>query len=192
MSTKEDILNNIRKNIKHTYDMPDLNITGIQYTDKLKQFIEISKFVGGEAIELNEGENINDIIKSRYPKAQNIASNIIDVTIANINPDNIADPHELGNLDLSVINGEIGVAENGCVWIPQNVRQKVVYFISEYLVIILDKKNIVNNMHEAYTKLETNEKGFGVFISGPSKTADIEQSLVIGAHGAKGVTIILK
>ncbi len=192
MSTKEDILNNIRKNIKHTYDMPDLNITGIQYTDKLKQFIEISKFVGGEAIELNEGENINDIIKSRYPKAQNIASNIIDITIANINPDNIADPHELSNLDLSVINGEIGVAENGCVWIPQNVRQKVVYFISEYLVIILDKKNIVNNMHEAYAKLETNEKGFGVFISGPSKTADIEQSLVIGAHGAKGVTIILK
>lgn len=191
MSTKEDILNNIRKNIKHTYDMPDLSITGIQYADKLQQFIEISKFVGGEAIELNEGENINEIIKSRYPHSQNIASNLIGITIANINPDNIADPHELSNLDLSVIKGEIGVAENGCIWIPQNVRQKVVYFISEYLVIILDKKNIVNNMHEAYSKLEVNEKGFGVFISGPSKTADIEQSLVIGAHGAKGVTIIL-
>lgn len=193
MSSKQAILDNIKRNIRAKYDMPDIDsINGIQYPDIEKQFIEISKTVGGNAIILQPGEDINEVIKSSYPDAKVIASNLPDITIATINPDNIGDPHELNGTDLGIIQGEIGVAENGCVWIPQNVKQKVVYFISEYLVIVLDKKNLVNNMHEAYKKIQFGDKGFGVFISGPSKTADIEQALVVGAHGAKGVMIILR
>lgn len=193
MSSKQVILDNIKRNIRAKYDMPDIDsINGIQYPDIEKQFIEISKTVGGNAIILQPGEDINEVIKSSYPDAKVIASNLPDITIATINPDDIGDPHELNGTELGIIQGEIGVAENGCVWIPQNVKQKVVYFISEYLVIVLDKKNLVNNMHEAYKKIQFGDKGFGVFISGPSKTADIEQALVVGAHGAKGVMIILR
>ena len=192
MSTKEEIINNVKRHIRNTYDMPEIEISGIQYSDKIQQFIDISKFVGGEAVELKEGEDINDVIKKHYPDAKNISSNLAEIKIADINPDEVDDPHLLNHIDLSIVEGEIGVAENGSVWIPQNVRQKVVYFIADYLVIVLDKNKIVNNMHEAYDKLQLNEKGFGVFISGPSKTADIEQALVVGAHGAKGVTVILK
>lgn len=192
MSTKEEILNSVKRHIRTKYDMPDMNINTIQYPDKVKQFIDISKFVGGAAVELEKGKDINNVIKELYPEAKNICSNIPEITIANINPDNADDPHELTGIDLAVIQGEIGVAENGSVWIPQNVKQKVVYFISEYLVIILDKNKLADTMHEAYKNIKFNDKGFGVFISGPSKTADIEQSLVVGAHGAKGVTVILK
>jgi L-lactate dehydrogenase complex protein LldG len=192
MNSKNNILGNIRRHITDRYEMPDIDIEGIQYPDKVAQFIEISKAVGGDAIVLKEGEDINEVIRSLYADAKVIASNLPDITIATINPDNAADPHELNGIDLAIIEGEVGVAENGCVWIPQNVKEKVVYFISEYLVIVLDRKAVVNNMHEAYDRLTFNDYGFGVFISGPSKTADIEQSLVVGAHGAKGVTVILK
>jgi L-lactate dehydrogenase complex protein LldG len=57
-------------------------------------------------------------------------------------------------------------------------------------VLVLDKNTIVANMQQAYAKLE-NAGSYGVFIAGPSKTADIEQSLVIGAHGARSMMVLI-
>ena len=98
---------------------------------------------------------------------------------------------DLNGTDVGVIRGVLGVAENGCIWIPQTMKEKAVCFISEYLVIILDHTKIVDNMHEAYRLIEMNDYGYGTFISGPSKTADIAQALVMGAQAARGVTVIL-
>ena len=84
-------------------------------------------------------------------------------------------------------------AENACVWIPQQMKEKAVCFISENLVILLPKSQIVNNMHEAYKRIEFDKTydGYGTFISGPSKTADIAQVLVMGAQAARSATILL-
>ena len=89
------------------------------------------------------------------------------------------------------MKGEIGVAENGCIWIPQTMKERAVCFISEYLVILLDEQDVVDNMHEAYERITMTDYGYGTFISGPSKTADIEQALVMGAQAARGVTVVL-
>ncbi|MBP1617542.1 MAG: hypothetical protein H6Q14_1369 [Bacteroidetes bacterium] len=193
MSSKKDILYSLKRNIGERYDMPDIGLLeGIIYPDPLEKFIEVSKAVGGDALVLKPEEDINVFIKSHYPEAKTIASNLREIKVATFDPDQVEDPHTLNGTDLAIVQGEIGVAENGCVWIPQNVKHKGIYFIAEYLVIVLDKAKVVNNMHEAYKQINFGEKGFGVFISGPSKTADIEQALVVGAHGAKGVTVILR
>ncbi|MDR1895338.1 MAG: LUD domain-containing protein [Prevotellaceae bacterium] len=191
MSSKDEILAAIRRNIKTTYDLPEIKPEGDGYTDKIKQFTEVSRSVAANVVVLQEGEDLNQCIRALYPEAATVASNLPEITIQTIDPDKVETPHQLNGTMLGIVKGEFGVAENGCVWIPQNVKEKAVYFISEYLVILLNKTNIVNNMHEAYEKLHTYDYGFGVFISGPSKTADIEQALVVGAHGAKGVTTIL-
>ena len=98
---------------------------------------------------------------------------------------------ELDGTDVAVVEGEWGVAENGAVWIPQTVRHKALYFIAEALVILLDRRRLVSNMHEAYRQIKDEKYKFGTFISGPSKTADIEQALVKGAHGARETLVIL-
>lgn len=194
MSKKEDILSKYRANIKQRFDMPDLtDIKGITYPDPLIQFISMTENVGGKVVEVEPGKDINDIIKELYPDAKEIASNLPEITIATRNPDTIGSPQALNGTDVGVIRGDFGVAENACVWVPQAMVEKAVCFISENLVILLKKSEIVNNMHEAYKRIRFDEKfdGYGTFISGPSKTADIAQVLVMGAQAARSATILL-
>lgn len=194
MSSREDILQSIRRANSIKYEKPDLKPLeehALVYPDKIEQFYAITKQVGGEAILLEEGDDLNEMIRQSYPDAKRIASNLEGITCATFNPDDIDNPAELDGTDLAIIEGRIGVAENGAVWIEQDVRQRAVYFISEKLLILLDKTKIVSNMHEAYKRIHTGKYGFGVFISGPSKTADIEQALVMGAHGPRDVMVVL-
>ena len=192
MSKKEDILSRYRANIKQQFDMPSLDdIKGITYPDPLVQFISISEGVGGKVVEQEPGKDINDLIRELYPEAKEIASNLPEITIATRNPDTIGSPQALNNTDVGVIRGMFGVAENGCIWIPQQMVEKAVCFISENLVILLKKSEIVNNMHEAYKRIEFNDYGYGTFISGPSKTADSAQVLVMGAQAARSATVVL-
>ena len=114
------------------------------------------------------------------------------MTCATFNPDELDRAQDLDGTDVAVVAGELGVAENAAVWIPQTVKYKALYFIAEKLVIILDRNRIVSNMHEAYEIVKNEKYEFGTFISGPAKTADIEQALVMGAHGARDVLVILK
>lgn len=194
MSNKEDILKKYRSNIHERFEMPDLSdITPITYKDPLSQFIEMSKNVGGNIIEVKENQDINALVKELYPDANEIASNLSEITIATRNPDTIENAQALNGTDVGIIRGMFGVAENGCIWIPQQMKEKAVCFISENIVILLRKSQIVNNMHEAYKQIAFDSKydGYGTFISGPSKTADIAQVLVMGAQAARSVTILL-
>lgn len=204
MSSKEDILKKYRANVREKFDMPDLSdIQAITYPDPLLQFMNMTKSVGGNAIEVEKGRDINELIRELYPDAKEIASNLPEITIATRNPDEVGRARDLNGTDVGVVRGAFGVAENACVWIPQQMKEKAVCFISENLIILLDKKQIVNNMHEAYKRLSESsgktagnndgfEKyGYGTFISGPSKTADIAQVLVMGAQAARSATILL-
>ncbi|WP_276865482.1 LutC/YkgG family protein [Bacteroides heparinolyticus] len=191
MSSKEEILADIRKNTKRRYDYPVYSIHTTVYPDKTTKFLEVSDLVGGEAILLEERQDINDVICEKYPTAKSIVSNMDEITCATLNPDVLENAVELNGIEVAVVKGELGVAENGAVWISQSVKHKALYFIAEKLVIVLDRNRIVNNMHEAYEQLKNEQYKFGVFISGPSKTADIEQALVMGAHGARDVLVIL-
>ena len=204
---KEDLLNKLRHNTHTQYDMPKTDIKGIRYEDTLKQFIRMTESVGGHVIaDASADDDLNALALRAYPEAKVFASDLKEITLDALkaatagnpdgielrDPDAVAEANELNGTDVAVVRGQVGVAENGCVWIPQTMKEKALLFISEYLVIVIEKKNVVDNMHEAYARIEMDPRyNFGTFISGPSKTADIEQALVIGAQAARGVTVIL-
>ena len=96
------------------------------------------------------------------------------------------------NIDLFIAEPKLGVAENACLWLDERIlKHRVAAFACQHTLMVLDHHDIVPTMHQAYQILNINETGYGVFIAGPSKTADIEQSLVIGAQGAVSNTVIL-
>ena len=187
---KEEILGKLRRNTMHQFDMPEASIDGIKYENTIEQFIETSHKVGSEVIEAKAGEDLNELIRKAYPEAQVLASNVKGIKV-DLNPDMVSEAQDLNGTDVGIVEGDIAVAENGCVWVPQTMKERVVCFVSENLVILVHRDKIVNNMHEAYRRIHMTEYGYGCFISGPSKTADIEQALVMGAQAARGVTVII-
>lgn len=193
MSSREDILKSIKEHTGEKHEMPSLELKdALTYTDKIQQFCEVEKVVGGQAHLLKEGETIDDVIRQYYPDAKRIASALPEIKCATFNPNDVDEVQDLNGTDVAVVKGKIGVAENAAVFVAHEVEKyKAIYFIAEALVLILDKNNIKTNMNEAYQWLSGQEYKFGAFISGPSKTADIEQALVFGAHGARQVLVIL-
>ncbi|RXK06536.1 LutC/YkgG family protein [Halarcobacter bivalviorum] len=191
MTSKDLILNSIRTNnvVKDT-PLPDYSNFGLTFEDKYTQFSTMLESVGGKALFVKK-EALDETVKSLYPEEKVIASNVEDFTLGNFDANEEEDPHNLKDVDLAVLRGEFAVAENGAVWVKnKDNRHRALYFIAQNIILVLDKSAIVNNMHEAYELISFDEPSYGAFISGPSKTADIEQSLVIGAHGPKSGYVI--
>lgn len=190
MSSRQNILNKIRNRIKVSYPIPSYEILSpIEYQSNMDKFIASTKLVGGRVICADNDQDVNQLIKSLYPEYSTIASSLPYIH-ASINPDCVSDVSELNGVEIGVVEGQFGVAENGCVWIPQTMKERAVLFISECLVIIIDRNDIVSNMHQAYERIQNDS--YGCFISGPSKTADIAQALVMGAQAAREVLVLIK
>lgn len=186
MTSKEQILASIRNNnVVEDVELPSYDNFGITYENKFEKFSEMLQSVGGKALTIKK-EQLDETIKELYPDEKVITSNVDGFTLANFDANAQDDPHTLKDVDLCVVEGNFAVAENGAVWLKnEENRHRSLYFVSQNIVIVVKKDDILNNMHEAYEKISFEKAGYGVFVSGPSKTADIEQSLVIGAHGPK-------
>ncbi|HRN43409.1 MAG TPA: LUD domain-containing protein [Flavobacterium sp.] len=190
MSAREKILNGIAINQPELVALPvmDMNVI-ISYPDVFEQFKMMLQSIGGK-VELVP--NIS-VLKERLI-ADKASGNFVINAIANLGEldSQVASftASELEKVERAYIKGTIGVAENGAIWIYESqMINRLLPFICQHLILVIDKKNIVPTMHQAYHSIEVAKEGFGAFIAGPSKTADIEQSLVIGAHGARSATI---
>lgn len=197
MSSREEILKRLRKNTRETYDMPDLSgLNPITFADPVAEFIaKTTTTAGASLVEMKPGDSLDDLVRRAYPDATSVASNLPGVR-ADVNPDTVAEARDLMAVDVGVVEGRIGVAENACIWIPQLTKEKAVCFAVQRLVVVLSRDAVVSNMHEAYARIEASDDyfqqyRFGTFISGPSKTADIESALVYGAQAARALTVVL-
>ena len=200
LTSREHILREVRRSLPADSPLPLLDHPWTRYADPHGQFFEILRSVGGAgrvvAGEPQLREEIDRVTAAIG--AKQICSVIPEIAVGNIDLNSIDDPHDLAGVDLSILPGELAVAENAAVWVTgAHVRQRVAYFLSQHVVLVIPHERIVNNMHEAYAWLKTSSDGdspfgkttWGTFMSGPSKTADIEQALVIGAHGARSLHV---
>ena len=106
MSNKDDILKRYRANVREKYEMPDLSdIKATTYADPLVQFIKMFEAVGGRAIEVTSGRDVNSLIRELFPEAKEIASNVPGISIATRNPDTVKSACDLNGTDVGVVCG---------------------------------------------------------------------------------------
>ena len=191
--SRENILNTIKKNKPVLTELPVISFESFkERRDLRKLFIENIEATGGEVIVVKDIDDISLYFYDLFKDLNNIISLSKYLNMSTINPAEISSAKELDKLEIAILDAQFGIAENGAVWISdENVSHRSIPFITLHLVLILNEKEILENMHDAYDRLSSFDEGYGVFISGPSKTADIEQSLVIGAQGPLSTTVFL-
>ncbi|HKO78577.1 MAG TPA: LUD domain-containing protein [Flavobacterium sp.] len=193
MSNRATILEKIKFNQPSSVtELPDLETLGLEVFDILDTYKNVLQGIGGHFVEVKDYDGIIDFVKKNYPTEKRMITTIPELTeLATLNWFN-DDPHLLENVELTLVKAHFGVAENSALWVTDAILgQRISVFIPQYLAIVVNKNDIVATMHQAYELIGNQEYGFGTFIAGPSKTADIEQSLVLGAHGARGLTVFI-
>ena len=192
---------------------PGGRVAGAAGTDLSGAFIAMLESIGGSAYMVSGYERIATILREQYPRVGRIISGCPELAVLAETGERYADPHVLEDVGLAVLKAHFGVAENGACWITEDrMIERALPFIAQHLALVIRCQDIVADMHAAYEWIERFEGevasgrvaggaesgvgrgasyGFATFIAGPSKTADIEQSLVLGAHGPRSLVVFL-
>jgi L-lactate dehydrogenase complex protein LldG len=192
MTSRDQILSRARQNKPDLQPLPEVPTFVRDEDDLLDRFQKALAFVGGTLLELGADTSVGELIRQTFPEAKRITSSL---TLQEVNLTPISaetDKDILEQIDVAVLAGEFAVAENAAIWLPEaNMLHRALPFITQHLVLVVAKDQLVPNMHVAYQRIDRESLSYGVFIAGPSKTADIEQSLVVGAHGARSLMVVL-
>ncbi len=193
MDSRTAILEKIRQNQPViSAELPNMEVLGLESFDVVEKYKMVLQSIGGDCVDVSDYSDIINYVKNHYSTDKRIITTIPELAeFGATNWINDA-PHSLEDVELSIVRAHFGVAENSALWVTDAVLgQRATPFIAQYLAIVLSKKDIVATMHQAYQLIGDSKYDFGTFIAGPSKTADIEQSLVLGAHGARGLVVFL-
>ena len=193
MSNRNTFLEKVQQNQPSSIsELPNLTFLGLDTFDTLEKYKTVLRSIGGDFVEVKDYNAIIDFVKKNYLVGKKMITTIPELAeIATTDWFNDS-PHTLEDVELTLIKAHFGVAENSALWVTDEILgQRVSVFIPQYLAIVVNKKDIVATMHQAYERIGNQEYGFGTFIAGPSKTADIEQSLILGAHGARGLMVFI-
>ena len=192
MTSREKILQATLDNQPPLSPLPDIAMFSGDDQDLAQKYMDVFRSIGGTAFVVEDFAKIKNIVGENYDTAKRIVTTLPELS------DNFelisaaATPHSFENIELAIIRGHFSVAENGAVWLTEELMgQRIIPYICQHLAVIISVDSIVPTLHEAYEKIGLGNYGFGAFISGPSKTADIEQALVLGAHGPLTMTVFI-
>lgn len=189
MKSRELILQRIQLAQPDLHPLPPNHSSPDDGKNLIADFERALRSIGGMVHQVNNKQEALKQLKELFPEGRIVHIDKPD-TDEKLHHDTV--PHTLDDVKLAILSTPLGVSENGAVWITDHeCKVRALPFIAENLAILIHANAIVGNLHEAYKKTQDAEYDFGVWIAGPSKTADIEQSLVLGAHGSRSMHVFI-
>lgn len=184
MGSREKILSAIRQSKPEAVALPAAPYISEAAGNLIDSFGAMLESIGGRCTVLESRAALEAFLAEEGQKRSRVVNGIKNTPGYNLEGVRSSEARELEPVQVAILQGDLGVAENGAVWVSErNMGHRILPFITEQLILVIEERSIVSTLHDAYGQLTVNQDGYGVFIAGPSKTADIEQSLVIGAHG---------
>jgi L-lactate dehydrogenase complex protein LldG len=190
MSTRDEILARVRANQPAPRPLPELPLFPAKVPSLLEAFESGLTRMGGQWVALPADTTLERWIDGAYPSAKVICSATAECR-GTRELSAVRDPAELSDVDVGVVRAEFGVAETGSVWLTQgSLGWSALGFLAQHLVVLLDPARIVAGLQDAYRMRERFEVGYGILMTGPSATADIEGVLIHGAQGVRTLAVI--
>lgn len=192
--SRDKILAALRQNQPELVPLPAaMPLERVEILELQAKFKAMADGIGSTVYLVDEFAAIQPLITARFSGEKRIVSTIKELVSAGIPAFEFdSDPHSYEDVDVAIFKSNLGVAENSALWLTEDqMGIRVLPFITQHIVMVVPLSAIVPDMHTAYQKIGEAEYDFGTFIAGPSKTADIEQSLVLGAHGPRSMTIFI-
>ena len=190
MSSRDDILARVRKNQPPAQPLPPLPGFDREIKAPLAMFRAHLLAMGGKFVDVPAGGDLTAAIRGLFPAAKVFCSATPEV-IGNRPIESVRAPAELHDVDVGIVRAAYGVVETGSVWLTdREFKVNALGFLSQHLVVLLDPAQLVPTMHHAYRRRADFEAPYGLFMTGPSATADIEGVLIHGAQGIRSLTVI--
>ena len=190
MSSREDILAQVRKNQPAPQPLPAVPTFDTDIGSPLECFKTAVLRMGGKVADPPADGDLDALIRRMFPDAKVICSATPEVA-GNRPISDVREPADLDDVDVGVVRAVYGVAETGSVWLTEaEFKVNTLGFLAQHLVVLLDPSRIVGNLHHAYRERAQFDARYGVFMTGPSATADIEGILIHGAQGIRSMTVI--
>ena len=191
MSSRNEIMAQVRKNQPPPQPLPPVPSFAAGPGSKPDLFKAALARMGGKLADAPAHGDLDALIRKLFPDAKVVCSATPEVE-GNRPLSGIKAPRELDDVDVGVVRAVFGVAETGSVWLTEaELKVNALAFLAQHLVVLVDPERIVGSMHDAYSERARFGARYGVFMTGPSATADIEGVLIHGAQGIRSLTAVL-
>lgn len=192
MTTREKILGEVLHNQPASLPLPDISKFRGEEQDVVQKYKKVFESIGGRVFLVDDYAAIQVLIRQHYDTGKRIATTLPELAEGCELIVPTVPPYTYEDIELAIIRAHFSVAENGAVWLSDEVMgQRIIPYICQHLAVVVRAETIVPTLHEAYDIIGEGTYGFGGFIAGPSKTADIEQALVLGAHGPLSMVVFV-
>jgi L-lactate dehydrogenase complex protein LldG len=144
--------------------------------------------IDSELKELIEGQNIHraTVWETPHLRQLGIAEILNSCGVELVSPN--ADKHEMAMCDLGVTDAEYLLPETGTLVLHSSAEKpRAVSLLPRVHLAIVGPEMLRADMHQVFAEARDNH--YLVFITGPSRTADIELTVTLGVHGPRNLYV---
>jgi L-lactate dehydrogenase complex protein LldG len=149
METREYLLANVRKNQPAVRELPAVPEFHRQPESLVSAFERSLKYMAGEFVG-RPPSDLSAFFQEKFPQAKNICSAVPEYS-GNKKPEGYSNWSDAVDIDITIVRSPLAVAETGSVLLTENeLHVNTIGFLAHDIVILLDPKDVVENIHDAY------------------------------------------